>query len=144
MDDEEKARRYLELMYESRPKKFVQKVDTKTRGLHIILHFLYRSTGEICAGDLSKEFHVSTARIAVALKNLSNKGLVETSSSATDGRKVIVKITEAGRAEAEKNIGEMAEFIKCLMHGIGEDDLEEYLRICAKINAFLDNESQIR
>lgn len=138
MNDDEKARYYLELMYESRPKNFSQKVDAKTRGLQIILHFLYRSTEEVCAGDLSKEFHVSTARIAVALKNLSSKGLIETASSTLDGRKVVVKITQAGRAEVEKSIGEMVEYMKCLMHGIGEDDLKEYLRICAKISALMD------
>ena len=138
MNDEEKARYYLELMYESRPKNFVQKVDAKTRGLHIILHFLYRSKGETHAGDLSKAFHVSTARIAVALKNLSGKGFIETAASTSDGRKVVVKITEAGRAEVEKSIEEMVEYMKFLMHGIGEDDLKEYIRICAKISALMD------
>ena len=138
MNDEEKARHYLNLLYESRPKYFARKVDAQTRGLQIILHFLYRSTGEVCAGDLSKEFHVSTARIAVALKNLSGKGLIETATSTLDGRKVVVKITEAGRKEVQKSIDEMVEYMKCLMHGIGEDDLKEYIRISAKISALMD------
>ena len=138
MNDDEKARHYLNLLYESRPKYFARKVDAQTRGLQIILHFLYRSTSEVCAGDLSKEFHVSTARIAVALKNLSGKGLIETATSTLDGRKVVVKITEAGRKEVQKSIDEMVEYMKCLMHGIGEDDLKEYLRICAKISALMD------
>lgn len=138
MNDEEKARYYLELMYQSRPKSFVQKVDTKSRGLQILLYFLYRSTGEICAGDLSKEFNVSTARVTVALKNLLNKGFIVTSGSAADKRKVIVEITETGRAEVEKNIDELIDFTKLLMREIGEDDLKEFLRIFAKINALCD------
>ena len=140
MNDEEKARYYLQLMYESRPKNFVRKVDAKTRGLHIILHFLYRSTGEVCAGDLSKQFQVSTARIAVALKSLSNKGFIETASSTQDGRKVVVKITDAGRAEVEKSIEEMVGFMKLLLHGLGEDDLKEYIRICGKICALMETQ----
>lgn len=139
MNEEERARFYLKMLYESRPKNFVREVDAQSRGLQMILHFLSQSTDEVCAGDLSKRFHVSTARIAVALKNLSGKGLIETASSAKDGRKVVVKITDAGRAEVEKSVDETVCFIKFLMHGIGEDDLKEFLRIFAKINTLLDN-----
>lgn len=138
MNDEEKARHYLEVMYESRPKNFVKEVDAQSRGLQMILHFLSKSTGEVCAGDLSKKFHVSTARIAVALKKLSSKGMVETCAAEEDKRKVIVKITDAGRAEVKKSIDEMVCFMKFLLQGIGEDDLKEFLRIFAKINALLD------
>lgn len=138
MTEEEKARHYLTLMYDARPKNFVQEVDTKSRGLQMILIYLSKCTGEVCAGDLSKEFHVSTARIAVAIKNLLSKGFIETAASATDKRKVVVRITEAGRAEVERSIQEMVCFIKFLLQGIGEDDLKEFLRIFAKVNALLD------
>ena len=138
MNDEEKARHYLKLLHDSRPKNFVREMDAQSRGLHMILHFLARSTGDVCAGDLSKQFGVSTARIAVALKKLSGKGLIETTSSASDGRRVVVKITEAGRAEVNKGVEGMVCLIKFLMQGIGEDDLNEFLRIFAKINALLD------
>lgn len=138
MTEEEKAKYYLKLMHDARPKSFVQKVDAKSRGLNILLHFLYRSTEEVCAGDLSRAFNVSTARIAVALKNLARKGLVETYPSAFDGRKVVVHITDAGRKAVENSICEMTDLMKCLMREIGEDDLKEFLRIFAKINAALD------
>ena len=138
MNDDEKARRYLEIMYESRAKNFVDKVDAKTRGLQMILFFLCKHTGEVCAGDLSKAFCVSSARIAAAIKNLSQKGLIETCTSDSDGRKVVVKITDAGRDEVQKSIDEMVKLIKFLMQRIGEDDLKEFLRIFAKINAVLD------
>ena len=138
MTEEEKARYYLRQMYESRPKNFVREVDGKSRGLQMILVYLSESTGEICAGDLSKEFGVSTARIAVAIRNLLHKGFIETATSATDKRKVVVKITDAGRAEVEKSIQEMVCLFKFLLRELGEDDLASFLRIFAKVNALLD------
>ena len=138
MTDDEKALHYLQTLFNSRPKKFVREVDSQSRGLQMILHFLAKANGEICAGDLSRRFNVSTARIAVALKKLSSKGLIETTSSLEDGRKVVVKITEKGREEVKKNVDEMVDFMKFLMNGIGEEDLNEFLRIFAKINALLD------
>ena len=138
MTEDEKARYYLRQMYESRSKNFVREVDAKSRGLQMILVVLSRSTGEMCAGDLSKEIGVSTARTAVAIGNLSRKGFIETATSATDKRKVVVKITEAGRAEAEKSIQEMVCLIKYLLRELGEDDFVAFLRIFTKINALLD------
>ena len=138
MNEEEKAKYYLQMLYETRPKNFVQEVDSQSRGLQTILHYLAMSTDEVCAGDLSKRFKVSTARIAVALRKLTEKGLAETYPSAMDKRKVVVKITDAGRAEVQKSIGEAVQLMKFLVREMGEDDLNEFLRIFARINELLD------
>ena len=137
MNENEKAEDYLKRLSEAWPKNFVQEVDAQSRGLQTILHYLAASTGEVCAGDLSKKFCVSTARIAVALKKLSGKGLVETCPSAADRRRVVVKITQAGRAEVQKSMDELTALIKYLMREVGESDMNEFLRIFSKINGLL-------
>ncbi|MCH5163506.1 MAG: winged helix-turn-helix transcriptional regulator [Clostridiales bacterium] len=134
MDEEQKARFYLKAMHEAWPKNFVEKIDVKSRGLWIILHYISVSTGEVCAGDISKEFNVSTARTTVVLKTLTKKGFIETYSSADDRRRVVVKITEKGKSALKKAEDELVEFMKLLIDKVGEDDIKEFVRIFAKIN----------
>lgn len=134
MDEEQKAGFYLKEMYEAWPKNFVEKIDVKSKGLWIILHYISVSTGEVCAGDISKEFNVSTARTAVVLKTLAKKEYIETSVSDSDRRRVVVKITEKGRSVIQKAQDELIEFMKLLLDKVGEDDIKEFIRIVAKIN----------
>ena len=58
-------------------------------GERAILAFLEQKN-EVNAGDISSFLNVSTARIAVLLKNLEKKDLIKKSSSQTDKRKTIV------------------------------------------------------
>lgn len=138
MDEEQKAKYYLKEMYNTWPKGFVEKIDVKSRGLWIILHYISSAPCEVCAGDISKEFNVSTARTAVVLKTLAKRELIETFTSENDRRRVVVKITEKGRDVLKKGEDELTEFMKLLINKIGEDDLKEFLRIVAKINSRLE------
>ena len=134
MDEEQKARFYLKAMHDAWPKNFVEKIDVKSQRLWIILHYISVSTGEVCAGDISKEFNVSTARTAVILKTLTKKEFITTSASEGDRRRVVVKITEKGLSALKKAEDELVEFMKLLIDKVGEDDLKEFVRIFVKIN----------
>lgn len=137
MDEEKKAIYYLKQLYNTWPKGFVEKIDVRSRGIWIILHYISKTSDEVCAGDISKAFNVSTARTTAALKTLVKKGYVETSVSTVDRRKVVVKITDKGRTVINKCENEQIEFMKCIIDKIGEDDLQEFLRIFAKINSLI-------
>ena len=134
MDEEQKARFYLKAMRDAWPKNFVEKIDVKSKRLWIILHYISVSTEEVCAGDISKEFNVSTARTAVVLKTLTKKGFITTCTSEDDRRRVVAKITEKGRHALKKVEDELVEFIRLLINKVGEDDIKEFVRIVAKIN----------
>lgn len=137
MDEEQKAILYLKELYKAWPKGFVEKIDVRSRGIWIILHYISKATDEVCAGDISKTFNVSTARTTAALKTLVKKGYVETSVSTSDRRKVVVKITDKGRSVIKKCEDEQIEFMKLMIDKVGEDDLKEFLRIFVKINSIL-------
>lgn len=137
MDEEQKAIFYLKELYNAWPKGFVEKIDVKSRGIWIILHYISKATDEICAGDISKVFNVSTARTTAALKTLVKKGYIETSVSPVDRRKMVIKITDKGRLVIKKCEDEQIEFMKLIIEKVGEDDLKEFLRIFIKINSML-------
>lgn len=140
MNEDERAKEFLRKLYEGRPRNFVSKVDEKSRGIYAILLYLSRAEGDVCAGDVSREFHISTARASVALKALSQKGLVTSVPSEQDARKRVVTITDAGRACVAKGEAEILSWIKYLMKEIGEADLDEFLRILAVINRLVEQE----
>lgn len=54
------------------------------------------------AGDLAREMKVSTARIAALLNKMEKKGLIISTPSSEDARKVNVEITSLGSESAEK------------------------------------------
>jgi len=140
MNEDERAKKFLRKLYEGRPRNFVSKVDEKSRGIYAILLYLSHAEGDVCAGDVSREFHISTARASVALKALSQKGLVSSVPSEQDARKRVVTITDAGRAHVAKGEAELLSWIKYLMKEIGEADLDEFLRILAVINRLVEQE----
>lgn len=138
MNEDERAECYLKKLYKARPKNFIERMDNKSRGVFVLLEALKGAKKEVCAGDISKAFKVSTARVAKILKKLANKGLIETTVSQEDKRRVIVKITDLGRKEVEKGENEMICIMKKLISEVGEEDMNEFLRIFAKINETLD------
>ncbi len=138
MDESERAKSYLKKLFKSSPKKFIEKMDGKSRGTFVLLKALAESEKEVHAGDISKAFKVSTARVAIILKKLVKRGFIVTTSAEKDRRKVIVSITDLGRKEVEKGNNEMIELIEFLICEVGEEDMNEFLRIFTKINKVLD------
>lgn len=139
MNENERAENYLKKLFESSPWNFIERVDNKRRGIFVLLKALSKSEKEVCAGDISKAFKVSTARVAIILKKLVKRGLIETTTSKEDKRKVIVKITELGKSEVEKGENEMINIMKTLIREVGEEEMNEFLRISTKINGVLNN-----
>jgi len=83
--------------------------------------------------DISGIMGVSTARVAVALNDLEEKGLITREIDSDDRRQIIVRLTpkgkEASAEQKEKFLDKMAEFLAEL----GEDDAREYVRIMGRI-----------
>ena len=75
----------------------------------------------------------SSARTAIALRNLEQKGYIEREIDKTDRRKILVSITDEGRKvaceEREEAIGRM----NLIVEELGADDSREFIRIAERI-----------
>ncbi len=78
------AKEYLDKLYSCIPKLFYSEIEATQRGFGFVLSYLEQADKEVYAGDLSKKLNVSTARIAVLLKNMQLNGLVTRSTSPED------------------------------------------------------------
>lgn len=107
--------------------------DMELMGQKQIMHVLAQREGPVTPGALADACHVTSARIARALKQLEAQGLIVRTEDPEDGRRTLVSLTEKGQdvvAERKKRIGEtMKEFCKEL----GAEDTQELLRIMRRV-----------
>ncbi|MGM9662299.1 MAG: MarR family winged helix-turn-helix transcriptional regulator [Oscillospiraceae bacterium] len=104
-----------------------------TRGELFVLNYLRTQEDGVHPKELSEKMSVSTARIAALLKHMEEKGQVCRRPDPQNSRQVLVRLTEAGRAEIEKDRREVLLHTAQMLERLGPDDAREYVRILEKI-----------
>jgi DNA-binding MarR family transcriptional regulator len=77
--------------------------------------------------------NTSTARVAMALKSLEQKGLIQRRIDSEDRRKVIVSITKQGNELVKCERQDMHDKMVRIVSELGEKDTREYIRIIERI-----------
>ncbi|MDP3448338.1 MAG: helix-turn-helix domain-containing protein, partial [Eubacteriales bacterium] len=98
MDFTELAREYMEVLFKMRKRKNDKKINDSMHGEQFVLTYVSKHGGSVIPSEISNEMGISTARIAAALNNLENKGLVTRRIDERDRRRILVELTAAGRA----------------------------------------------
>lgn len=83
-------------------KKVTETIQDGFSGMYFVLRLLSDAPNGLSAGEISKIFHVTTARTAVILATLKKKGFIAKTKCSLDARKTIVKITEKGTEALSK------------------------------------------
>ena len=131
MDYRELAREMLESMaFQKMPTEKHSQMSSGERG---ILSYLHYYQDGVLAGDLSRDMGVTTGRIAVALKSLEKKGLIERCTDERDRRCVIVHITPEGVRVVEALYSSVLDSMEQMLIQLGEQDAKEYVRIIKRI-----------
>lgn len=122
-------RRFGMLMKLGRPKR----IGSYTRGEACILNYLCDQNEPAQPGELSAIMEASSARVAAVLRNLESKGLIERSIDSKDRRKILVSITDTGRALVQARRCEIRDYFKEIIIRLGEEDVREGMRILDRI-----------
>ncbi len=130
------------LLITKEPTEFLERLNDTNAGIGAVLKIISESDREISAGDLAQKMYVSTARIAVLLRKMETKGLIVKASSADDGRKVIVRLTEKGECTIEKAKAMIYEHIEMLIDNIGMERMKTFLEINAEIESLTRGKTQ--
>lgn len=109
-------------------------------GEMFILHFICRKGDEVLPSELSIAMGASTARVAMALKSLEGKGLVERRVDNSDRRKVKVSITDYGRAMIKGQHEDMIRNMEKILTKLGEQDAKEFIRIVTRMTEIAKDE----
>lgn len=131
------SREQIELLrkqlWEAAPMEFCKQIDQKQVGMEAILQLLLEADQTVTAGMLSEAMNVSTARMAVLLRKMSEKGLIVKETHALDGRVTVVRLTEHGEAIAGKKREEALRQIGAVIDKVGMERMLEFIRISKEI-----------
>ena len=136
MDKREQAKRLLAEMQSCQVKAF-RYIDETQQGMMWILWYLKYAEREVIAGDLARELGVSPPRIANLLKKMEKHGFITRHPSAEDARRSVVEITPEGCRCITESEEQSFSFMEFLLDKIGQDDLNELIRILRKIKTAL-------
>ena len=101
-------------------------------GLYFVLHYLAGHSG-VHPRELSREMGVSTARTAVLLRQLEERGMLQRQADATDSRQTLVTITPAGLQAAQEKWEQVVHAVAALLEQLGPEDAQALLRIQGRL-----------
>jgi DNA-binding MarR family transcriptional regulator len=103
-----------------------------------MMFLLDRIGKETTAGSLSTALEVSTGRVASALKNLEKKNLIQRYVDPADRRRVLVKMTDRGKAFCEQKKEEGISKMEELLLRLGQEDAQELVRLMGRMAELSD------
>lgn len=137
MATQEQIEVLLNQLEKTPPSKQFNSIDKNTVGIRAILKYLNESDEMITAGKISKHMHVSTARVAVLLKKMVARGLIEKDNDPTDARVVIVKLSEHGVMTAEQAREDVCKQVGAMIDKVGMDKMKEFVSISNEIHSVM-------
>ena len=110
------------------------------KGENLFMQKLDELGGESTPTVISREMGFSSPRVAAMLRSLEMKKLIRRSSSPSDRRKIVVRITPKGRDWVRASNDETLNLVNGLMDKLGEEDSKELVRIMRKLLCVEDGE----
>ena len=132
MNKTTEAAKALDRMVVHFQSQILEKIIDYSRGESFTLHYLLERKSEVLPSEISSALNTSTARIAVLLGQLEQKGLISREICKSDRRKVEVSLTEAGRKRAKSEKAEMHSYLEMVFKEMGEKDTDDFLRTASK------------
>jgi DNA-binding MarR family transcriptional regulator len=105
------------------------------KGELFVLNYLYFKRDVAQPSELSKALGSSTARISAILKTLEKKGEIARDVDKSNCQNVLVSITDAGCARAERIVAALDKTMASVFVEMGEEETHEFLHL---MNRFLD------
>lgn len=137
MATNEEIETLLQKLKKAPPSECFQNFDMNTAGIRAILKMLSETDEKVTAGMISEKMNVSTARVAVLLKKMVAKGLIEKENDEADGRVVLVKLSESGKQAADELKSDMYAKIGNIIDKIGMERMLEFAEISKEIHSVI-------
>jgi len=134
MDYHELAAELLSMMQAAQKARHQKKIKDSLQGEAFILHHIQEQfQGAVTPKGIANAIGVSPSRVAAALEDLENKGLITREIDRDDRRKILVKLTAEGQSVAEENKQDILRKTAILLSTLGEQDAKEYVRIMGRL-----------
>jgi len=134
MDYDELAIELIRNMHSARRSGFGKHFSEGLRGEMFVLFYIMKTGGKAIPGQISSSVGVSSARIAMALNSLEEKGLITREIDIEDRRKINVELTQKGQEYVEEEQKRQVENVKGVLMSLGEKDAKELVRIIGRLS----------
>ncbi len=128
----------LELFKKHSPQRIFKEVNKSEIGALAVIKLLHENEKKLTSSDLCKRLKISSARMAVLIKRLKSKGLVEKMDSDTDSRSKILYLSEKGVALAHKLQANMYQTMEKIVDVFGLEELDSLFVKFNKVREILD------
>jgi DNA-binding MarR family transcriptional regulator len=133
MEYEKLAAQFMEQMAVLSPGRPHKQINESMRGEAFVLRYLDAHHGPIPPGEISGAMGISSARMATALNSMERKGLVLRKADPNDRRRILVCLTDKGKALAEERYQEVLQVTAGMLSLLGKEDAEELVRIMGRM-----------
>ncbi len=138
MISDDEVREIIKKLEAIKPKKLIDDCHVNKEGIMHALVYLYTSKEPVSAGDISKQLGVSTARVAVILRKMQEKGDITKETDPRDARKAVIRITPKGRAFIDQRKSMFFNDIRDMVEKIGKERFDEFLNILSEVHEFME------
>lgn len=128
----EYSRNIERLVYELFRKLYLQKRSTSYSTQGKILKILYLK-GDISQKDIQDKLQIQSGTMSEVINKLENKGLLVRQRDENDRRKVILHLTEEGKADVEAYQQQYQEDTSSFFDVLSIDESQEFQRILYKL-----------
>ena len=122
------------------PTNFLKIVNDSNAGIGFVLKLFLEENHQLSAGQLSEAMGVSTARVAVLLKKMENRGLIEKKEDEADARVTLVKLSEDGKRIASSMKENMLQRIATVIDKVGEEKFLQFIALSHEIKDAMSEE----
>ena len=135
----EQALDVLNKIRDYKPAKFFNKIDETNAGMNFILAYLSEHGNNIYASEIADNMQISRARVTVLIQKLINKSLIIKSTSSTDARIEVLKLTQSGFDAVNKFKERMISDVTKVIEKIGLEEMYRFIETSATIKSILDS-----
>ncbi len=106
-------------------------------GIGAVLRYLDQSESAVTAGEISRFLNVSTARVAVLLKKMEAKELIERQADTRDARKTVIRLSTYGEETVHRCRALLYRQVGEVIDRIGLDRMKEFIAVSEEIRTIM-------
>ena len=127
MATSQEVKQAMDLFAAHRPGKEMHEMHKGDMGMIAVLKCFSDHQGEISSKDIADIMQVSSARMAILIKKMEQKGLIQKVQSQNDNRVLHLQLTDYGKQQALKVKHQMIAMIETVVDTFGVDGLTKLL-----------------
>lgn len=109
------------------------KMNDTNAGIGAVLKALDEANGSATCGEIAKKINVSTARVAVLIRKMVAKNLVQRIGDKSDARIIHISLTDDGRKMIQDLCNLIRQHLSIIIDRIGMDKIREYIELREEI-----------